>query len=287
MKNWSFIIYGVLLCLTIYLKYINQGTSNMLKEYPQLHPLLVFLIFYISVNFTAHFLKYSYSKRNKIPKGKKNNVHFGIENIASVVIGIGVLSTFLSVFGINPTEVITSMTIVAAAIAILTKEYIQDFISGIYLSFSNTFEINDYVRIDNKKGKVIEINMLKVKIMNDDDDVVILPNSKVHLNDIVNYTKRDVRLMYFDFQIGLKYITSIEQLEKEIATSLENLSDQIEPGSYNLKVVEMKMDFLEVKFQYKLKKADMELQKIIRKKAIREVINLMANKQEMPTPKTS
>lgn len=281
MKKWTFAIYGLLLCLAIYVMYFNPDTSAFLQEYRQLNSLLIFLIFYISISFSAHFLKYSYSKRNKIPKGSKNNVHFGIENIASVVIGIGVLSTFLSLFGINPRELITSMTIVAAAIAILTKEYIQDFISGIYLSFSNTFEINDQVRIDNKRGKIIEINMLKVKILNDDDDVVIIPNSKVHLNDIVNYTKRDVRLMYVDFQIALKYISSIEQLEKEIATSLENLSEHIEPNSYNLKVVEMKMDCIDVKFQYKLKKADTGLQKTIRRKAIREVINLIANKREV------
>ena len=210
---------------------------------------------------------------------KKNNVHFGIENIANFTIGAGLLIMFLSVFGINPSELITSLTIVAAAIAILTKEYIVDFLSGVYLSFSNTFEINDFVKIDVQKGKIVEIGMLKVKILNDDEDIVIIPNSKVYYSEIINYTKRDVRLMTVDFQIALKYIDNIEQLEKEIISSLVSFSDYIEPKSYNLKVVEMKMDYLELKFQYTLKLVDMDLQRKIRKKTIREVFNFISSKK--------
>ncbi|MBT8316810.1 MAG: mechanosensitive ion channel [Lutibacter sp.] len=239
---------------------------------------MAFLIFYIAINITANVIKYFYSKKNKIKKGKKNNVHFGIENIANFTIGIGLLLTIISLFGVNPKELITSLTIVAAALAILSKEYIIDFLSGIYLSFSNTFEINDYVKIDNQKGKVVEINMLKVKILNDDDDTVIIPNSKVHYNEIINYTKRDARLMTVDFQIALKYISNIEELEKEIILSLEGFSDYIEPQSYNLRVVEMKMDYLEVKFQYTLISVDMDLQRKIRKKTIREVFNFISSK---------
>jgi len=210
---------------------------------------------------------------------KKNNVHFGIENIANFTIGAGLLIMFLSVFGINPSELITSLTIVAAAIAILTKEYIVDFLSGVYLSFSNTFEINDFVKIDVQKGKIVEIGMLKVKILNDDEDIVIIPNSKVYYSEIINYTKRDVRLMTVDFQIALKYIDNIEQLEKEIISSLVSFRDYIEPKSYNLKVVEMKMDYLELKFQYTLKLVDMDLQRKIRKKTIREVFNFISSKK--------
>jgi small-conductance mechanosensitive channel len=277
-KKWIFLLNVLLLVLILYLKYFNAITSKIIFEYYQFQTIMAFLIFYIAINITANVIKYFYSKKNKIKKGKKNNVHFGIENIANFTIGIGLLLTIISLFGVNPKELITSLTIVAAALAILSKEYIIDFLSGIYLSFSNTFEINDYVKIDNQKGKVVEINMLKVKILNDDDDTVNIPNSKVHYNEIINYTKRDARLMTVDFQIALKYISNIEELEKEIILSLEGFSDYIEPQSYNLRVVEMKMDYLEVKFQYTLISVDMDLQRKIRKKTIREVFNFISSK---------
>lgn len=278
-KYWVFIINAVLLFGVLYLKFFNTVTSKIIADYYQLQSILAFVIFYIAINFLSNTAKYFYSKKNKIPVDKKNNVHFGIENIANFTIGAGLFIMFLSIFGINPSELITSLTIVAAAFAILTKEYIVDFLSGVYLSFSNTFEINDFVKIDHQKGKIVEIGMLKVKILNDDDDIVIIPNSKVYYSEIINYTKRDVRLMTVDFQIALKYINSIEQLEKEIILSLESFSKYIEPKSYNLKVVEMKMDYLEVKFQYTLILVDMDLQRKIRKKTIREVFNFISSKK--------
>ena len=281
MKNkLIFLIKIALLIGVIYLTFFNRTTVPLVLEYSQLKSLMFFVIFYVSINLLSNTAKYFYSKKNKIPKGNKNNVHFGIENIENFLVGLAFIAMLISLFGINPLELITSLTIVAVAVAILSKEYIVDFLSGIYLSFSNTFEVDDYVKIDNQKGKIVEISMLKVKILNDDYDVVIIPNSKVHYNEIINYTKKDVRLMTVNFQIALKYISSIERLEKEIISSLESFSEYIEPDSYNLKVVEMKMNYLDVKFQYKLNVSDMELQLNIRKKTIREVFSFITSKQE-------
>jgi len=277
-KRWIFLLYSIVLIGVVYLNFFNKEASAFISEYYPIQSIVSFLIFYLTTILLSLSAKYFYTKKNKIPRGSKNNVHFGIENIATFVIGIGMFITFLSVLGINPKELITSLTIVAAAVAILTKEYIVDFLSGIYLSFSNTFEVNDYVKLDTQKGKIVEISMLKVKILNDDDDIVIIPNSKVHYSEIINYTKRDARLMTVDFQIALKYISSIEQLEQEIISSLENISEYIDPKSYNLKIVEMKMDYLIVKFQYTLRMVDMDLQRKIRKRTIREVFNFISSK---------
>tara|TARA_R110002050_G_scaffold45759_3_gene108078 strand:+ start:293 stop:1183 length:891 start_codon:yes stop_codon:yes gene_type:complete len=287
-KKWKFVVYPILLIGIIYLKFFNETTASFIYKYNELQSFIAFLIFYLSVVFVANLAKYIYSKKNKISASKKNNVHFGIENIANFTVGIAVIIMLISFFsGVNPKDLITSLTIVAAAIAILTKEYIVDFISGIYLSFSNTFEIGDYVKIDQLKGKVVEISMLKVKVLNDDDDIVIIPNTKVHYNEIINYTKRDARFMTVDFQIALKYIDTLEQLEKEIISSLKSFSQYIEPRTYNLKVVEMKVDYLDLKFQYTLKLVDMDMQRKIRKKTIREVFNFISSKKEITTEKQS
>jgi len=287
-REWKIVLYPALLIGVIYIKTFNEITSSFIFKYNELQSFIAFVIFYISVGFAANLAKYLYSKKNKISSSKKNNVHFGIENIAHFTIGIAAFIMIISIFsGVNPKELITSLTIVAAAIVILTKEYIVDFISGIYLSFSNTFEIGDYVKIDQLKGKVVEISMLKVKVLNDDDDIVIRPNTKVHYNDIINYTKKDARFMTVDFQIALKYIDNIERLEKGIISSLKSFSQYIEPRTYNLKVVEMKVDYLEVKFQYTLKLVDMDMQRKIRKKTIREVFNFISSKKELATTNQS
>lgn len=271
---------GIFLILVIYLDYFNETTSDFIHEYFRFQAIVSFIIFYLTVNLIAVSAKYFYSKKHHIPKNKLNNVHFGIENIADLFLAISFLFLIIRLFGIDPIEVVTSLTIVAAAIVILTKEYIIDFISGIYLSFSHTFEVNDNVKIANMKGKIVEISMMKVKILNEDDDVVILPNSKVYYNEIINYSKRDIQLTTLDFELNLKYVTNIDILEKQLIESLESFKEFIEPNSYILKVVEMHSEHLDLKFSYKLKQADTNIQKQIRKKTLRAVFNNISSNIE-------
>ncbi len=271
----------VVLLAILYMKYFNSVTKSFLEKHTLIHAVISFLVYYLIIKFISAAIKAYYSRRNKIPFNKKNNVHFGIENIANILIAFGFMGLIMRLIGINPFEIITSATIVAAAVALVTRDYIADFFSGIYLSFSNTFEIGDYVKLDSQKGKILEIGMLKIKILNDDDDVVIMPNFKVYFNEIVNYTKRDVRLMSIDFEIALKYVISIEELEKDLVASLEGFSQFIDPRSYNLKVVEVKSDYLGMKFQYKLQEIDAVMQRDIRKKTMREVFNYISERSQI------
>lgn len=265
-----------LFAIIIYLRYFNQVVQGVLESHPMLYALLTFVIFYLFIKLLSTLIIAYYAKRNKIPFHKKDNVHFGIENIANILIAFGFIGFVLRLFGVDPFEIITSATIVAAAIALVTRDYIADFISGLYLSFSNTFGIGDYVKLDNHKGRIIEIGMLKIKILNDDDDLVIMPNFKVYFNEIINYTRRDARIMSIDFQVSLKNMISIEELEKDLIHTLDSFREYIMSKSYNLKVVDMKADYLEIKFQYKLKNIDPLLQREIRKKTMREVFNYIS-----------
>ncbi|NEN24244.1 mechanosensitive ion channel [Cryomorpha ignava] len=276
LKKPGVIFQIILFAIIIYLRYFNQTVEDILDRNPMIYALMAFLIFYLFIKLLSIVIIAYYARRNNKPFKKKDNVHFGIENIANILIAFGFIGFVLRLFGVDPFEIITSATIVAAAIALVTRDYIADFLSGIYLSFSNTFGIGDYVKLDNHKGRIIEIGMLKIKILNDDDDLVIMPNFKVYFNEIINYTRRDARIMSIDFQVGLKNVISIEELEKDLIRTLEGFSEYIMSKSYNLKVVEMKADHLEMKFQYKLKNIDPLLQREIRKKTMREVFNYIS-----------
>ncbi len=276
LKKPTVIFQIVLFILILYFIYFNQFGRDFFVKFPVLLALLSFLVFYLMIKIISFSIIAYYSRRNKIPFNKKNNVHFGIENIANILITFGFIGLILRVFGVNPFEIITSATIVAAAIALVTRDYIADFFSGIYLSFSNTFEIGDYVKLDNHKGRIVEIGMLKIKILNDDDDVVILPNFKVYFNEIINYTRRDVRLISIDFELGLGFVVSIDELKDNLKMALKDFNEYIDQKSYVLKVVEMKSNYLSIKFQYKLKRIDANLQRDIRRKTTREVFNYIS-----------
>lgn len=238
---------------------------------------LRFLFFVALVDAIRRIIRFWYARRNPGASGK-SNFDYGIDNIARVLIAFGAIVTIFKFFGVDIRTLLTSVSIVAAAIAIITKEYINDFIVGLYFSFSRNFDINDYVKIGEHKGKITELQILKVRLLNDDDDAVLLPNSKVYNSEIVNYTRRDIRLMNIDFELGLQQVSSLETLEEELIEALAEFSDYIEPDTFNLRIVEMKKDYVLLKFQYTLRQFDRDAQRQIRKRTVRQVFNRIAVK---------
>ena len=235
-----------------------------------------FVVFLAIIDAIRRAISLWYTRKYRLGRSLKSNFEYGIDNVAKVVVLLGVVVYLFQLFGIDVKTLLTSVSIVAAAIAIITKEYINDFIVGLYFSFSRNFEINDYVKIGDHKGKITELQILKLRLLNDDDDSVIIPNSKVYNSEITNYTRRDIRLMSIDFELGINSIGTIEQLENDLSASLQDFMEYIEPGSFNLRIVEMKKDLVELKFQYSLKKFDREMQREIRKKTVRQVFNHIA-----------
>lgn len=268
----------ILLLLVLASGYIPDVLSLPDQQSQALEIVVNFFFFAVAIDLIRRCLIWLYARKNNQAYSVKDNFQFGINNIAKFILGLGIIVTIFAIFGIDFKSLLTSLSIVAAAIAIILKEYINDFIVGLYYSFSKDIEINDYIKVDNVKGKIIEIQMLKIKILNDDDDLIIIPNSKIYNNEIINYTKRDIRSLSVDFQIAINAIKNIELLEQELIASIANFSDYLEPNSFYLKIVEMKKDSMNLKFQYTIKNIDRDLQKQIRRKTVRQVFNYISER---------
>ena len=237
------------------------------------HSLLNFFIFALGVNLLVIFLSGVYRRRHRLPRGKADNVLAGLANVYILLMTGAVLMTALSFFGVDSKSLFTGLSIVAAAIAIITKDYVANIISGITISFSDEISIDDYVKIGDHKGKVTDISISRISLLNDDDDIIFIPNNTVFVSDIINYTKKGIRRVNIEFEVNLAFLETIEVLEQELIDALEDYHENIEPGSLPLKIVDIKKDSLDLKFQYTLKQINRELEREIRKKTVRRVVN--------------
>ena len=271
----------ILFVVMIYLGNLKESNMEWLRSSPFLEALLYFLFFFIAINLLSEAIKHYYRKKLKLASGQKNNIYFGIENIAKFVLTLGFIFSVSVFFEVDIKVLLTSLSIVAAAIAIVTREFITDFLTGLNLSFSEVFDIDDYVFIAPHKGNIIAISLFKTTILNQNGDVVHIPNSKVNSNEIINYTKRDIRLISIDFQVDIQLITSIEQFENELISSLSAFKEHIDDQSFNLKIVDLKKDYIDFKFQYKINKMDTEILKQIRKQMVRQVLNYITERKTL------
>jgi len=269
-----YILRFLLLAVLLFVRKILDANKVSIDHlYFFLHSIVEFLILLTIVNIVAALLIMVYRLRKNIPYKFTDNVINGINNLYYLIVTFGVIMMILGFWGIDFKSLLTSLSIVAAAIAIISKDYVSGIISGIIISFSKEINIDDYVKIGENKGKILDINLSKTTLLNDDDDIIYLPNEKVYMSEIINYTKKEIKKVSIDFELGIKYHTTIEQLENSLAESLKDFHQYIEPNSFNIKIVDVYHEYLSLKFQYKLTEVNREIERLIRKKTIRLIAN--------------
>jgi len=269
-----YVIRFLLLVLLLLAKKVVETHKISLEQlYYFLHSIIEFLILFTIVNIVTAVLIMIYRLRKNIPYKFTDNVINGVNNLYYLIVTIGLIMMILGFWGIDFKSLLTSLSIVAAAIAIISKDYVSGIISGIIISFSKEINIDDYVKIGTNKGKILDITLSKITLLNDDDDIIYLPNERAYMSEIINYTKKEIKKVSIDFELGIQYHTTIEQLENSLADSLKDFHQFIEPNSFNIKIVDVHHDYLSLKFQYKLMEVNREIERLIRKKTIRLIAN--------------
>ena len=272
----------ILLPLFVYLKitdyYIIESWKMPLRK---TDVIVNFLIFLITLNTIVYIMAGFYRRRKGLDKRQNDNLIAGINNIYYLILLGGIVAGLLLFLGFDLFTFFTSLSIFAAAIAVLSKDYISNIISGMFIAFSDEINIGDTVQIAGKKGKVVDITLSKFILLNDDDDYVILPNSTVFSNEIINYTRREVRKTSIDFEIDIKYMKNVEELEEDLIASIAQYHHLIRPNSFRLKIVDIKKDYVSMKFQYILDQPDREMERDIRRVMVRRVVQVIKEHQEL------
>ncbi len=281
MKQISIIIKVLILGAIIFSKTRDHDWLAPLEIKSYIVDVLInFLFFILVADLGVYLLSWWYRRRKKIPADRMDNVTIGLQNIYYLLFTGALLITILGLLGIDYITLFTTLSIVAAAIAIVSKDYISEIISGIIISFSNDLSIDDYVKLGDQKGKIVDLKLTKVAMLNEDDDMVFIPNNRVFTSEIINYTKVAIKKVSVEFEVNLFFLNTVDELETELIDCLKDYHRHIQKGSFNLKIVEIRKDSIALKFQYIFHRLNRELEREIRKKTVRRVVNFI--KQNTP-----
>lgn len=207
---------------------------------------------------------------------QRDNFTIGVSHISKVIYFVLALVILLSLFNISVKEAFTSLSLIAAAVVLMTKDYISNLINGMYLTFVKVVSIGDQVSIDGNKGKILDITLTNVHLLNDDDDIIYIPNNKVFSSEIINYTRRELKKTSIEFEVDPLIVSDIALLESKLIDMLQPHVHEIQPGTCNLKTVSVKKEVIQLKFQYILiEPLNKELDKKIRKFFIHGLVKLL------------
>jgi small-conductance mechanosensitive channel len=236
-------------------------------------------IFLMFLDFVQFAVTRWYRRRHGITRD--DNFIIGVGHIYTQLLVIGLVVGILSLFRIDVRQLFTSLSIVFAGLALLTKDYISNMINGMIITFSGQLSIGDNVRIGQHRGKIIDITLQNIHLLNDDDDVIYIPNSLLLISEVINYTKREVKRTSIDFEIDLKHLKTVEELERILVETLSPFQDLIKPDSHYLRVAEVRKDAVAMKFQYILKEPNKDLERQIRRRTTRRLVEIISEREKI------
>ena len=248
---------------------IHQVLAHAIYKFIQL------LLFVFSLNLCLSVILLFYRKTKKMSLDRQDNITLGLYNLYLLTIGVIVILMVLSMVGIDYRTMFTSLSIVAAATAIVSREFISALIAGFIISVTKELSIGEYVKIGEHKGRIINLNLTKIALLNENEDLIFIANDKAYNSEIINYSQSGQRKVYIDFELGLEYKGNVDELEKNLTEELAVYKDYIVPDSYQLRIIEIKKDAVRMKFRFLLNRVTRPLEKEIRENSIRKVLDYL------------
>lgn len=104
-------------------------------------------------------------------------------------------------FSIN--HLLGAAGIVGVALGFASQTSVSNIISGLFLVAEKPFVVGDLIEVGDKKGIVLSIDTLSVKMRTFDNNMVRIPNETLIKTDVTNLTRFPIRRV--DLEVGVAY----------------------------------------------------------------------------------
>jgi len=181
--------------------------------------LLLVVLLIIVVKIILWLIRKSIDSASSIEVSKKYSVY----NLIKYVIIVASIIAGFQIIGFNFTILLGAGAALLVGVGLGLQNIFSDFISGVIILVESKIKINDVVEVDGLLCHVSDINLRTTTVLGRDDKYIILPNSLLTKNQIINWTYGDIASRFF-VSVGVGYtsdIALVKKLLQEIIDSQE------------------------------------------------------------------
>ncbi len=193
----------------------------------KLSTLITFIIFIVVVSIIISLLKRLIYRSKRLSSSEK----FSINKISRYVIILIAFITGLRILGFDITVLLAGYAAVLVGLGFGLQNIFNDFISGIILLLDGSLKVDDIIEVNGRIYVVQEINFRTTTVLGRDENYVILPNSELTKNRVVNWTYNS-KTSRFQVDIGIDYAADVlEVMEtlKAVAKATPRVLEKPEP----------------------------------------------------------
>ena len=129
-------------------------------------------------------------------------------NVANIGLLILIIIAALGKLGIPTTSVTALIGGAGLAVALSLKDQLSNFAAGVLIILFRPFKVGDFIRVNGFEGIVREIKMVQTSLSTPDNEEVVLPNSMVMSNSIVN--RSSLSLCRAQVVVGVDYACDLK-----------------------------------------------------------------------------
>jgi|TARA_R110001583_G_scaffold95046_1_gene238757 small conductance mechanosensitive channel len=160
-----------------------------------------------------------------------------IHNLTYGALYVFVIIAALSQLGIQTASFITIIGAAGLAIGLALQGSLSNFASGVLMIIFRPFKIGDYVEAGGKSGTVEDIQIFCTQLKTPDNKVVIIPNSAIMDDSIVNYSTKEIRRV--DLKIGVSYDAYLPEVKALLTKTVEANEKVLHTEGYKIAVLEL------------------------------------------------
>ncbi len=171
--------------------------------------LLKLIIFIVAILFLLKVIKKGIHRTKKIDQAKKYSIYSLVKYcvlIFAFIIGFDIV-------GFNISLLLAGSAALLVGIGLGLQNLFSDFVSGIIILLDSSVKVNDIIEVNGLMCKVQEINLRTTMVLTRDDKYIILPNSDLTRNQLINWTHSDITSR-FEVKIGVDYSSDVNLVMK-------------------------------------------------------------------------
>jgi small conductance mechanosensitive channel len=123
-----------------------------------------------------------------------------------------VILAALANLGIETTSFVALIGAMGLAIGMALRDSFSSIGAGLLIVFFKPFKVKDMIEIIGVIGTVESINIFSTILRTNDNKQIIIPNSKIVANNIINYSSKKVRRV--DLVFGISYEDDLRRAKK-------------------------------------------------------------------------
>jgi small-conductance mechanosensitive channel len=175
------------------------------------------LIIIIATKAILWVIKKAFFHKNKFSKIDSGS-SYALLKFIKYVVWVLAIALVLEFIGVKVTLLLAGFSALLVGIGLGLQQTFNDIISGIILLSERSIEVEDVLEIDNDVVIIESIGLRTSRAMNRDDISIIIPNSLITTNKVINWSHQSKQTR-FKINIGVAYGSDVDLVIKILEES--------------------------------------------------------------------